>query len=66
MIAVETDHPVMIALSKVQLPTCYKQRVLSKTPKCAGNVFTVLHNRTIPNQQKFSALLSEMLLATCR
>jgi len=62
---VENDHPVLIALSRVPLPTCYTQRVLFETPKCAGNVSTVLHNRNTPDQQKFSALLGEKLVATC-
>jgi hypothetical protein len=65
VLAVDTDHPVMIALSKTPLPSCYTQRVLFEPPKCAGNVSTVLHNRTTPEQKKFSALIGEMLLATC-
>ena len=59
MVALETDHPVIAALSKVQLPICYTQRVLFEIPRCAAGVSTVLHNlnRTTPDQQKFAALL---------
>ena len=60
ILAVETqDHPVMIALSKTPLPTCYTQRVLFEQPKCANTVSTALHNRTAPEQKKFSALLGD-------
>ena len=59
ILAVDTDHPVMIALSKAPLPTCYTQRVLFEQPKCAGTVSTALHNRTLPEQKKFSALLGD-------
>ncbi len=46
MLAVDTNHPVMIALSKTLLPSCYTQRVLFEQQKCACNVSTVLHNST--------------------
>jgi len=59
ILAVDTDHPVMIALSKAPLPTCYTQRVLFEQPKCAGTISTALHNRTLPEQKKFSALLGD-------
>jgi hypothetical protein len=59
MLAGEGDHPVMIALSKTPLPTCYTQRVLFEQPKCANTVSTALHNRTAPEQKKFSALLGD-------
>ena len=59
ILAGDTDHPVMIALSKTPLPTCYTQRVLFEQPKCAGTVSTALHNRTLPEQKKFSALLGD-------
>ena len=62
MLAVKTDHPVMIALSKIQLPTCYTQKVLIETLKCAGNVATVLHNSNTLDQQKFTALLGRSLV----
>ncbi len=57
LVALETDHAVITALSKVQLPTCYTQKVLFKTQKSPGNVSTVLQNRTTPDQQKFAAVL---------
>lgn len=57
MLPSAADHPVMTALSRVQIPTCYTQRVLFEPAKCAANVSTVLHNRTTPDQQKFAALL---------
>ncbi len=63
MLAVDTDQQVMIALSRTLLPSCYTQRVLFDDAGCI--VSTVLHNSTTPEQKKFSALLGEMLLATC-
>ena len=57
VVGLDSDHPVITALSKVPLPSCYTQRVLFETPKCPANVSTVLHNRTTPDQQKFAALL---------
>ena len=57
MVGLDTDHPVITALSKVPLPSCYTQRVLFETPKSPATVSTVLHNRTTPDQQKFAALL---------
>ena len=57
MVGLDTDHPVITALSKVPLPSCYTQRVLFETPKSPATVSTVLHNRTTPDQQKLAALL---------
>ena len=51
VVGLDSDHPVITALSKVPLPSCYTQRVLFETPKCPANVSTVLHNRTTPEQQ---------------
>ena len=57
MVGIDTDHPVITALSKVPLPSCYTHRVLFETPTSPANVSTVLHNRTTPDQQKLAALL---------
>ena len=57
VVGLDSDHPVITALSKVPLPSCYTQRVLFETPKCPANVSTVLHNRTTPEQQNLAALL---------
>ena len=57
MVGLDTDHPVITALSKVPLPSCYTQRVLFETPKSPATVSTVLHNRTTLDQQKLAALL---------
>ena len=57
LVGMDTDHPVITALSKVPLPSCYTHRVLFETPKSPANVSTVLHNRTTPDQQKLAALL---------
>ena len=62
---VEGDHPAMIALGKVPLPTNYTGRVLYESYRNPSDVSTALHNRNNPDQQKFAALQGEMLHAAC-
>ena len=62
---VDGDHPVMIALGRVPLPSNYTERVLYESYRNPSNVSTVLHNRTTPEQQRFAALQGEMLHAPC-